>query len=57
MQIWPEFWVDYNDETINKLIANILSRSKLTIDNLQKNGIEGEKAVAICQIISNRYFP
>lgn len=52
-----EWWVAYDDETINKLIGDISSWSKLTIDSLKKNGIRGEKAVAICQIISNRYFP
>ncbi|NJD52526.1 MAG: hypothetical protein FIB07_06610 [Candidatus Methanoperedens sp.] len=52
-----EWWVDYDIETINKLIENISSWSKLTIDSLKKNGIRGEKAVIICQIISNRYFP
>lgn len=57
MPIGSEFWVSYNDEAINKSMADISKWSKLIIDGLQKNGIKGEKAVTICQIISNRYFP
>ncbi len=56
-QIGFEWWVDCDHEEIKKLVEDISSLSKLTIDSLKKNGIKKEIVAIICQIISNRYFP
>lgn len=57
LEIGAELWVSYSKENINKLTNKASDWAKMTISSHQKNGIRGESAVAICQIISNRYFP
>jgi hypothetical protein len=55
--IRAEQWVSYSEEDINKLTSEVLDMAEMVISCHKKNGIRGEKAVTICQIISNRYFP
>lgn len=57
LEIRAEWWVSYNKKNINKLTNKVSGWAKMAISSHQKNGIRGEFAVAICQIISNRYFP
>lgn len=57
MEINAEWWFSYSKEDINKLTSKISDWATTVITSFQKNGIRGEAAAVICQIISNRYFP
>lgn len=52
-----EKWISYTKKEINELTNKVSDWAKQEISRLQKNGIRGEAAVSVCQIISNRYFP
>lgn len=57
MEISAEWWISYSKEDINKLTSKISEWAATVITSYQKNGIRGEAAAVLCQIISNRYFP
>jgi len=56
IELRAEAWVSHSKEDIN-VTSKVLDWAEMVISSHQKNGIEGEAAVATCQIISNRYFP
>ncbi|CAG1021669.1 hypothetical protein DOJK_01145 [Patescibacteria group bacterium] len=57
MGISAGWWFSYNKEDINNLTSRISDWATTKITSYQKNGIRGESAAVLCQIISNRYFP
>ena len=57
IEISAEWWISYSKEDINNLASKFSDWATMTITSFQKNGIRGEEAATICQVISNRYFP
>ncbi len=56
-ELGAEWWASYSKEDIDKISSEISDWAKTVISIHQKNGIRGETAVPVCQIVSNRYFP
>lgn len=56
MRIGAEWWAGYSKENIENITNQISDWAKKVTSGLQKGGIR-DKAIPICQIISNRYFP
>ncbi len=57
MELRAEQWYTYSSEDIVRTTDQISDWAKIAMDSHKKNGIRGETAPIICQILSNRYFP
>ena len=57
MQLRAEWWASYTEEGIDNASNAISHWARGAISRCQENGIRGEAAAAVCQILSNRYFP
>jgi len=56
IELGMEDLLSYNKEDLNKLLVGFREPAEKRISAFQKKGIRGD-AVAVCQIIANRYFP
>ncbi|MDA2916225.1 hypothetical protein MYX64_05205 [Nitrospinae bacterium AH_259_B05_G02_I21] len=56
-ELGAEWLVSYSDEDFEQLKRRASDWAKMAISHYQENGIRGEAAPALCQILSNRYFP
>jgi len=56
-ELHAEWWHSYDEEKIKKITDQISDWAKEVIDVHKENGIRGEKASLICQVLSNRFFP
>ncbi len=57
MQVRAEDYFDYDEEEIERLTSRMTESSREVISRYRENGVKGEFEAAICQVISNRYFP
>lgn len=57
MLVRTEDYFDYNEEEVHRLTSRMAESSQDLISRFQKDGVSGEFEAAICQAISNRYFP
>lgn len=57
MNLSLSWWSTYNNETINKLVAQIKNIAKETVQTLSERDNISDEIADVCQIISNRYFP
>jgi hypothetical protein len=57
MNLSLSWWSTYNNETINKLVAQIKNIAKETVQTLSERDNISDEIADVCQIISNCYFP
>jgi chorismate mutase len=57
MNLSLSWWSTYNNETINKLVAQIKNIAKETVQTLSERDNISDEIADVCQIISNSYFP
>lgn len=57
MLVRAEDFFDYNEEKVDRLTSRMAESSQDLISRFQEDGVRGEFEAAICQVISNRYFP
>ena len=57
LELGMEYVISRSKQDLDKLIRNVRELAEKIISARQQNGIGEEAAVAVCQIISNRYFP
>lgn len=56
-EIHAEWWYSCDNEKIKKITDDLSEWAKGMIDGHKENGIRGENASIICQVLSNRFFP
>ena len=57
MRLRAEWWASYTEEGIDDASNTISQWAREAISRYQDNRVRGETAAAVCQILSNRYFP
>ena len=57
MLVRAEDYFDYSEEEVDRLTSRMAESSRDLISRFQENAVTGEFEAAICQAISNRYFP
>jgi len=57
MELGAEWWFSYNEKDIDRLTSQLSDWANAVISAHQKNWIRGRNIAAICQVLSNRYFP
>lgn len=57
MPIRAEDYFDYDEEEVDRLTSRMAKISRDVISRYREDGVKGEFEAAICQAISNRYFP
>lgn len=57
MPVRAEYYIDYGEEEVERLTSHMGEMARSRISRFQEDGVKGEFEAAICQAISNRYFP